>query len=675
MLKKWGNAFIMLLIIVLGLIFNLKNISEFPSHIHAWAQSDRYALSLGFIDNNFNFFKPQTYIKNHQFPGDWKIPSKESITAVDFPIHEYVSALLMKLTGNHTPIIFRLYILLYSFFGLFFLFKLSELITENYLKSLFVVLFTATSPVFIYYQDGFLPSIPSLSNAIIGIYLYLKYLKTQNGSNFSLCILFLTLATLSRTTFIIPLVAILGVEFLRIVRKENTFKGKILPVSLSFLAIGGYYFYNKYLTLKYGSIYLNHFMPASSWAEALSIIKIVIEKWGKQYFSLIHWFSFAFLIIGIVIWKFKKPVNIDPIIKQGWFLLILLIIGNLLFSTLMLEQFQHHDYYFLDTFMFPMLIFLILLLSLLPKTGSPISKFIAGTLIIFVCLPLISNGIKTQRERRETGPWDTTAATINNFTESKQFLDSLKIDRNANILVLNPAAPNIPFILMDHKGYVIMSTKTERLKSAVKWDYDFLVFQNDYFVTDIYANFPEIINKIEKIADNGRITVCRKSDASTVNDLASFLKINNNIPLMSQSMTFNNEKQPNWSNIIPSSDYYLSPPSSGCITEGMEFGPTFKANSPLPLDKKNCLLFLSCSFLHSEMNDCEMIVAINSGKENLYYKSNNLKSLLKVKNQWEKIELIYQLPKVETDNYELGIYFYNTGKNKIFIDDLNFNIF
>jgi hypothetical protein len=558
---------------------------------------------------------------------------------------------------------------------LFFLFKLSELITENYFKSLLVVLFAATSPVFIYYQDGFLPSIPSLGNAIIGIYFYLKYLKTKNGTNFSVSILFLTLATLSRTTFIIPLVAILGIEFLRILRKESVFKGEILPVILSILAIGGYFFYNKYLTLKYGSIYLNHFMPASSWNEALSIVKIVIEKWGTQYFSLIHWILFPFFIIGVAIWKLKKPGNIDPIIKQGWFLFILLIIGNVMFSALMLEQFEAHDYYFLDTFMLPMLIFLILLLSLLPKTDSPISRFIAGILIILVCLPLISNGIKTQRERRETGPWDTTTATINNFTGSKQFLDSLKIERDANILVLNPAAPNIPFILMDRKGYVIMSTKTERIKNAMEWDFDFLVFQNDYFVADIYANFPEIINKIEKIADNGKITVCRKNNASGVNDLASFLKIINKIPLMSQSMTFNNENQPNWSNIIPSSDYFLSPPSSGLLTEGMEYGPTFKANSPLPLDKKNYLLFLSCSFLHSEMNDCEMIVAINSGKENLYYKSNNLKSLLKVKNQWEKIELIYQLPKVETNNYELGIYFYNTGKNKIFIDDFNFNIF
>jgi len=675
MVKKWSDKiFVILLIVAMGMLFNIQTLSEFPSHIHAWSQSDRYALSLGFIDNNFNFFKPQTFIKNHQFPGDWNVPSTESITSVDFPVHEYIAAIFMKLTGNHSPLIFRLYILLYSFFGLFFLYKLSELITGSFLKSIFIVVFAATSPVFIYYQDGFLPSVPSFSNAIIGTYFYIRHLKTRAVSNFPLSVLFLTLAALSRTTFVIPLIAVLGVEFLRIVRKESSFSRKAVPVILSFSAIGGYYFYNQYLTGTYGSIYLNHFMPADDWMDALIVIKEIFSRWGTQYFSLTHWILLLVLLVGACIWWYRTKKRINSGSWHFGLLFVLLMIGNFLFSFFMLKQFRAHDYYFIDTFMFPMLVLLILLLSKLPDASSLRYKIACEILILMICIPLVLNGVKTQQDRRETGPWDLTAATINNFSGSKEFLDSLEIEKDANILVLNASAPNIPFIMMERKGYVIMSTSAQRLTSALSWDYDFIVFQNDYFVADIFGNFPEIVNKIEKIADNGKITICRKNEKDKRTGLAGFLQIGDEAPLLSQSMSFDIGIQPLWSNINFSGDCYLSPSFSGLITEEMEFGPTFKINSFKPLAAKRCLLFLSCSFLHSEMENCEMVVSMNTGQKNFYYQSNNLKPLLKKEGQWEKVELIYQLPKVETPDFELGIYIYNPGRNKIYLDDFNFKI-
>ena len=177
------NVFVIITIVSLSVIYHSRYINEFPSHIHAWAQSDRYALSLGFLDNDLNFFKPQTLVYNHQFPDKWKVPSEKTITAVDFPIHDYIPALLMKISGNTSPWVFRIYILLYSFLGLFFLFKLSYAITKDFIKSVFVVVFTATSPIYVYYQAGFLPTIPSLSNAIIGIFFYYKFLN-ENKNNF-----------------------------------------------------------------------------------------------------------------------------------------------------------------------------------------------------------------------------------------------------------------------------------------------------------------------------------------------------------------------------------------------------------------------------------------------------------------------------------------------------------
>ncbi len=138
-------------IIVLGVFFHKDNLNEFPGFIHARAQSDRYALALGFVDNNLNFFKPQTCILNHQYPKTWIEPSDSPVTAVDFPLHDYIPAIMMKITGSRSPWAFRIYILLYSFIGLFFLFRLSVMLTGDYIRSWLVVLFAATSPVFVYY--------------------------------------------------------------------------------------------------------------------------------------------------------------------------------------------------------------------------------------------------------------------------------------------------------------------------------------------------------------------------------------------------------------------------------------------------------------------------------------------------------------------------------------------
>ncbi|HSH67032.1 MAG TPA: glycosyltransferase family 39 protein, partial [Bacteroidia bacterium] len=175
LVKKREDTIAFLLIVIIGIILQYNYIDEFPRFIHAWAQSDRYSIALGFVNNHLNLFKPETFVLNHQFPNEWMSPSNSSITAVDFPIHEYIIAIFMKLFGSTAVWIFRVYTLIYSFVGLFFLYKLAYLVTKNYYKAVFLIVFAATSPVFVYYQSGFLPTIPSFANVVIGIYLYCKY--------------------------------------------------------------------------------------------------------------------------------------------------------------------------------------------------------------------------------------------------------------------------------------------------------------------------------------------------------------------------------------------------------------------------------------------------------------------------------------------------------------------
>ena len=510
MRKKLERIGILIVIIGFGFVFQYKYLNNFPSHIHAWAQSDRYALSLGFLENGLNFFKPQTFVYNHQFPYKWEVPSETTITAVDFPIHDYIAALLMKISGNTSPFVFRLYNLFYSFIGLFFLFKLSYAITKDYLKSVFITVFTITSPVFVYYQGGFLPTIPSLSNAIIGIYFYYLFIKDNKNKYFGVSILFLTLATLSRTTFAIPIVAVLCIEFIRFLRNETKVVLKLIPLSLSILSILAYLLYNRYLRESYGSIFLNHILPPSSYEQSTEIIKTVYNNWFFQYFTKSHYLIIVTVTaISTYFIALRKPQIPKTKIYYG-LLTLTYFFGCMIFAILMLRQFPAHDYYFLDTFFLPIIMFLMLGLSLIPNIEKGNHKIISVIFISLISLILLLYPFESQEKRRKTGYWDKTESTINNYKNSSEFLDSIGVPKNSKILVIDAVAPNIPFIQMNRRGFAVMNTSQKNIEEALKWDYNYIVMQNEYFIPEIYIEISEFIIEKKEAKRSSTVVISKK---------------------------------------------------------------------------------------------------------------------------------------------------------------------
>jgi hypothetical protein len=674
-MKKTQRTYLtLLLILFLGFIFQFNYINEFPSHIHAWAQSDRYALALGFVENNLNLFKPQTFVMNPQFPGGFKVPSDVSITAVDFPIHEYIVAIIMKMTGINSPWIFRLYTLLYSFAGLFFLYRLSYLLTSDYFKSLFIVIFAATSPVFVYYQSGFLPTIPSLSNIFIGFYFYIKHLKQKDRTSFVMALGFITLATLNRTTFAVCLGAMLGTELIQLIRGQNKVSYKILPVFISVSVFFSYFLYNNYLRKEYGSIFLNHFQMPSSMEEVKEILKEVYRNWKTQYFSGMHYFLMLLTIASASVFIFKNKSHIT-LPMPALTLLFLLFLGYIVFAILMLKQFPAHDYYFLDSFFFPVILLLIVSLSFVPVMNIQTPRMLKPVILLLLIIPLTANAYHSQKERRIIWYWDRTDITIDNFQGADKFLDSLNIAPDAKILVIDANAPNIPFILMKRKGYAVMSTSKENMQEAMRWKYDYIITQNSFFVSDIYSVYLEILTKLEKIADNGKITISVLSKEGNPQSLMTFLGLDKKSPVFKGEMTFDTLNDSHWQNIQATPDYFHSGSKGGLIDVTNEFGLTYKSGDILALKEKNRTLLFSAYFLGDTIRDIHVVVAINGKEHGIYYNTYNLKDFLKKQNLWEKADLLFQLPKVTSDTYEFGIYLWNPGRNHLYFDDFTFTIY
>ena len=510
--KHHGRIIAILLILVAGLFLQSGYMNEYPTHVHAWAEQDHYALALGFINNGFDFFHPETMIYNKQFPGWWKEAYDNTITSVDFPIHEFNAALLMKLLGTSSPWVFRLWTLLWGFLGLFFLFKVAYHLTHEWMKSALVVAIALGSPVYAYFLNGFLPGIPALSMGIIGLWFYLKYYDSGQRKYFHLSMAFLTLAMLMRTTFAIELIAILCFEMLRIFRKESTFLDKLPSVLISVALFVAYFLWNKHLRNLYGTLFLNELLPPEDWQDAKELIADTYHKWTYHYFQKFQYFVFYFIVLSAIVVSLyqstkNKEKNNDISIKplSLWWLPLIEVFGCLLFCVAMMQQLPFHDYYLIDTFFLPILLLTTLTLKALPKAEETHSLGWSAFQTGIVCTIMIINAKATQVERREME--DLASISYEHYQDADLLLDSLNIPRDAKILCLYGYAQNGPFIQMQRKGYTVMTPEDDLLEAAFTWDFDYIVVENEKYKT-YFKDRSIPLSRLKRIGGNDHLSVC-----------------------------------------------------------------------------------------------------------------------------------------------------------------------
>ena len=670
MKKTLSTLLPILVIAVIGIIFHWEYLNTYPSNTHAWAQADRFAITKGFVRNDLNFFKPETYILNPQFPGNWSEPQKESITSVDFPIHDYVPAIVMKLTGNEQPWISRLYNLLYSFIGLFALFKLSSLFIRNAALPFLILVIAATSPVFVFYQASFIPTIPSLANAILAIYLYFIYLKSGKIKHFGWSIFFVTLAALSRTTFIIPLVAIVCHFALLLIKKREKVSRKLLFFGLSFSSILGYFLYNNYLKEKYGSLFLGNLTPPENLNDFIFKISESWKNWGMDYFLQKHYLIFIItLILGSVFFILKRQYKLSDLAKFT----TILWIGNLMYLVAMSYQFINHDYYFLDSIYLTILLSSILFLKQIPVLEKKNMKLILTGLIAYSCFTLIVSAEKKQTDRHTYKFWDSLPNTFHNYQNGEEILNKLGISKEAKILLIESFAPNYCLSLFNRKGYCTMAPWKERIEPALDWDVDYVIFQNEYFLTDILPKYPEIINRLSKDFDNGKISICRIERKTKT--LEQFLGTSLFEPELIQFLDFETDTLlSQWNNINRDTIKTHSGLFSSKVDSSMQYGLAF-IDSSIDFSKKETLL-IGNGFLYPElMKGGSLILSVNKNGREIHYKQVELSKISDTEKKWQSFYFQFNIPKLEQEICELKLFFYNPNGSAYYLDDFKLRVY
>ena len=634
----------------LSILFQCDTLNQFPQYIHSWAQCDRYALALGFIDNGGDLFHPQTYVMNNQFPGEFMIPRNTSITSVDFPIHDYLVSFIMRAAHSTEPWCFRLYILVYAIVGLFFLYKLSTLFTASLTRSLFVVLFAMSSPVFLYYQAGFLPTIPSLANAMIGLYFFTRFLKDQKRSLFYLAVCFITLAAMARLPFAILLVAMMCFELLNAFRTRRFQLFKLLAFLIAIACILAYYQYNAQLREKYGSLFLNYIIPAGSVSDLLDFTKTTAKKWSFQYFNVLAYALFGIAAIGVLVAMLKKRIAFNSFEKQFLLLVSITFGGCCLYYLLMCYQFMNHDYYFLDTFYLPVVGLFLFFVIKWPSLRVPKAL---GTLSLLVFVPVFIFSKQKLNERMalsDTGG----SSTAENYKHAAQLLDSLKIPADAKLLVFGSDGSNNAFILLKRRGFVMIEPEREKIDRALQWPYDYVVVDNEKMISTVYEQYPQIIRKLVKTGGNGLISVYQRAGSLQKE--------------MTEQLFFELDKKK-----VLFHEQESSTP--GTLDSLQEYGYTFRIADHAALKRKTSLLQVSCHVQSSHaLKDLLMCVSIKNQGKDLFFAAKDLGASAQ-ESSGKTCRFLFVLPRAAEAGTELKVFMWNRGKNNLQYDDFQVTIY
>jgi hypothetical protein len=657
-------ALIITLVVASGLLYR-ETITLFPSFIHAWTQSERYTIALCFLENGFDFFHPCTF----------NLQNINGITPIDFPINEFIVALLMKLFNSTAPIIFRLYTLSISIIGLIHLYLFAEKVTQSKIKAWTIVLFVFLSPVYIYYQAGFIPSIPALSFIFIALYYYFNYLENKTSKYLSWAVLFFLLAALIRMPFFIFLFAtLLHSLWNGYIQRKLNFRETLLFV----VAIGcfiGYYLYNIYLGKIYGNAFLNTFMPARNWEEIKDIIIHTFTSWIFHYFTKAHYLLF-FIALLYTAYQFIKNKKSFLIQKNYWIYLLITVCGTSLYSLLMMRQFYDHDYYFLDSLFIPtVLLFTLCITHITIETKKQQIVWIIGLSLLGTKGFLSANYIQTERYTQHE--WDRVEVSRQNFIDTDKFLDSIGIVKDAKILVIDSYSTNIPLILMKRKGYTVYQTnRDDAMMPLLNYKWDYVAIQDVFLLSDVLHYYPLVSNYIEKVGGNGKVSFYKRSATTEAKTLKQFLNIKPENIVYSTFNSFDKpEKHTPFSETIVDTIAY-SKPQSAIVKTDAEYQTLFEIKGAKFKSKKNIKVLVSIYvFNNKKTEQLQLVADLSDANGNKYYQNLDINKQIIKSGEWQKFETQFVINPTIEDNDILKIYFWNRGHESIHYDDIEFMVY
>ncbi len=526
---------------------------------------------------------------------------------------------------------------------------------------------------------GFIPSVTSLANLFIGLFFYFRYVEQYKSADFYRAVFFIMLSTLCRTSFGVFLVALFiqQIAVMWIGKRRSAQNLTIIAVAMTVVA--AYYAYNNYLRNTYGSVFLSSFFPAKNLEEIKAVFELIKERWLLQYFTAGQYLCIVIVLAAAVV-SFIKTKQLDYLQQQLILFIAISFSGTVLFFLLMAIQFKEHDYYFLDSF-FPVAIMLLIagasaIKTNMPAVTGPVFTVAVALFFSFQCYAV-------QQKRNDSSSWDRYQATINNFKGAEQFLNEQHVDHEARILVIDAYSPNIPFILMNRKGYAVITTSKEEILKALRFRFDYVVMQDQFLLSDVLNNYPRLIDYLEPIANNGRITLYRYHAEEKQKSLFEFLGLDKKQALIDTRADFDNyTDSAYWNNITLKADRIIC--NGGKINSGdlcayadstTEYGVGFS----IPVKRLKGLTKYTVWFEGDFCSAGDLKDILISGyaghAENVHYQQYyEINTQVKPDAKWTKVQFMFNIDKISAED-EIKIFIWNPRRKFVCYDNLRVRIY
>ncbi len=335
-----------------------------PRSTHQWRQADGASIALNYYQDGMNFFEPKIH---HVLSGGGH-------TVGEFPGIYYLTAIFYKIFGVHEGI-FRLINFVIFIWGLWCLQKLSFAFTTDRFYSFAISLFLFASPVITFYAFNFIPNTPALGLVFAASWFFYKYYKDQQIKQLWISMLLFLFAGLLKPTILVVYFAVLGAYFLELLFKIDFGKEKAL-VSHRWKALPA--FLLVLLGVVLWMVWAQQYNESHHTGYFLAKVKPIwsIEEWQRNavYNQVIYFWSWAYFhrllffatgILGLVLFCFPKKLP-----RFIYFLNVLILLGVIAIVVLWYPQFEHHDYYFTELIVYPVMVWLSAVLlgqRLLPK--------------------------------------------------------------------------------------------------------------------------------------------------------------------------------------------------------------------------------------------------------------------------------------------------------------------
>jgi 4-amino-4-deoxy-L-arabinose transferase-like glycosyltransferase len=497
-----------LFFLALVLVYYLPTLNLLPRGLHEWAQADRLALAISFYDHGLHFFRPQTL----------NIDSIDGVVGVEFPIMAYLAALGAKVLGRGAVApLYRLLTIATAWLAYYYLFRLVFERTRQFAAALVPGVFLAASPVFAYYAGTFLPDPASAAFVLVATYYLLRYHAGRHFPDLVLALALLTLATLTKLSAGIYLVAAVGLALLwgYLQPAALTLRQRLLlllQIGLSLAVIVGYTYYTRYLNATYHSwVFLAALKPITSAEQYDHLVARIKEVWLGEYWSPLQ---YRVLLASALL----CVLSVGRVVRAEWLwasLIAVAAVGGVVFFWAMGPQFEIHDYYVLAPY-WPALALLVALgTTLLAQRLARMPRWLPQVLFGALLLGLLVPGLRHYRARTsDPYPPFSEYYTYRWMQGGAATLTAAQVPTSATVLVLGEKAPNLSLVYFDRRGITWDPNLTELPQGAILQrmrdvGLDYLIMRQQV-LQSVRQLHPDLLGAFQPLVANSQYVVLKR---------------------------------------------------------------------------------------------------------------------------------------------------------------------